>query len=144
MNNLVTYSINFVFKLEINTADNYENHNSATNNKSVKMGIKNVLLFLCVISIMMTMLLYIDVNNYLDVEKIDASKLVINLTQMDSFNAFIHSHPIFGKFNITRPPKIKKVNVLVIVSSAPKRIDRRQMIRRTWWQECKNNENVRR
>jgi len=69
---------------------------------------------------------------------------VNNYADINDFEKYLIRHPIFGTFSITRPPKKKKVNILVIVSSAPKRNDRRQMIRQTWWPECKNNENVRR
>jgi len=64
--------------------------------------------------------------------------------QQAPFDAFLQAHPIYSKFNFTArtKEKKKKINVLVIVSSAPKRSDRRQMIRETWWQECRNTGKV--
>ena len=40
----------------------------------------------------------------------------------------------FSKYKIKIADRINKVHILVIVSTAPKRCDRRQAIRETWWQ----------
>jgi len=108
-------------------------------------------IFICVMSVLVIMVLF-----YMNFGTSDSQQLVHSFRsyqpkikpvkrylEHNPIDAFIYSHPIFGKFNTTRPPKKKKVNILVIVSSAPKRNDRRQMIRQTWWQECKKNEKVR-
>ena len=57
--------------------------------------------------------------------------------QKDSFDSFLQSHPLFKTFNVSRVNTIKKrVHVLIIISTAPKRRDRRDSIRRTWWKRC--------
>ena len=55
-------------------------------------------------------------------------------------------NPIYKRFKITDRVKIKngtivklkkkKVDILLIVSSGPRRADRRQAIRDTWWTDC--------
>ena len=55
-------------------------------------------------------------------------------------------NPIYKRFKITDRVKIKngtvvklkkkKVDILLIVSSGPRRADRRQAIRETWWKDC--------
>ena len=45
--------------------------------------------------------------------------------------------PLFSHYNISEPPRKKRVSVIIIVSSGPMRFDRRQAIRDTWWEECK-------
>lgn len=50
---------------------------------------------------------------------------------------WIDSSPIYSKFNISTPMFRKRVTVLIIVSTAPRRFDRRQAIRETWWKDCK-------
>ena len=49
----------------------------------------------------------------------------------------------YKTFNIMNPPKREFLNVILIVSSAPSRIDRRTAIRETWWGSCRNSEKVR-
>ena len=49
----------------------------------------------------------------------------------------ILDNPIFSGFKIKKPARKKFVNVLVIVSSGPRRVDRRNSIRETWWADCK-------
>lgn len=51
-------------------------------------------------------------------------------------------HPIFKKFYIQEPSNKKRVNIIIIVSSAPKRIERRTMIRRTWWTQCRTTGSI--
>ena len=59
------------------------------------------------------------------------------------FDRFLRQHPVFGKYNISvvNSPK-KKVTLLLIVSTAPRRADRRASIRDTWWKQCVGNEKV--
>ena len=55
----------------------------------------------------------------------------------DSFITFLKNHSVFKTFNVSRVYKKKKrVHILVIVSTAPKRRDRRDSIRQTWWKRC--------
>lgn len=51
--------------------------------------------------------------------------------------SWLINNPVFRQFDMKIPERRKKVTVLIIVSSAPRRIDRRQAIRDTWWAECK-------
>jgi len=59
-----------------------------------------------------------------------------------SFDEYLIKHPLFSKFNLTISPNKTRVNLVVIITSAPKRSDRRQAIRDTWWQQCKSNDRV--
>jgi len=60
----------------------------------------------------------------------------------DSFDKYLSETPTYSKFNWTVSPNKKRVNLLLIISSAPKRSGRRQGIRETWWQQCKSNDKV--
>ena len=52
----------------------------------------------------------------------------------------ILENPVYATFQIRKPVTKKKyVNVLIIVSSGPRRVDRRNAIRETWWTDCKEN-----
>lgn len=51
---------------------------------------------------------------------------------------FLINHPVFKTFNLTLPDRKKKVRLLLIVSTAPQRYDRREAIRKTWWTQCVN------
>lgn len=55
----------------------------------------------------------------------------------------LNENPVYAKFNISRKQDRPKVNLLMIISSAPKRGDRRAAIRDTWWNQTKSNEKVR-
>ena len=56
---------------------------------------------------------------------------------MESFDTYLENHKVFRHFNITKFNNTKKrANVLVIISTAPKRRDRRDAIRKTYWKEC--------
>lgn len=51
----------------------------------------------------------------------------------------INENMIYNKFNIKEVSQQERVNVILIVSSAPARFDRRKAIRETWWRDCKTN-----
>jgi len=51
-------------------------------------------------------------------------------------------HLVFRKFYIDEPLIKKHVNIIIIVSSAPKRIGRRNMIRKTWWTQCQETKSI--
>ena len=51
-------------------------------------------------------------------------------------------NPLYSKFKIIRPVFREKTNLLIIVSSAPKRSDRRSAVRETWWKDCMSNDQV--
>eukprot|EP00794_Sanderia_malayensis_P020488 gene20488-22504_t len=48
----------------------------------------------------------------------------------------LNENPVYAEFNITKRNDKPRLNLLLIVSSAPKRGDRRTAIRETWWQDC--------
>ena len=50
---------------------------------------------------------------------------------------FLIKHPVFRNFHIMPPAQKKNVRLLVIVTTAPQRNDRREAIRNTWWTQCK-------
>ena len=51
--------------------------------------------------------------------------------------------PLFSHYNISESVIKKRVSVIIMVSSGPMRFDRRQAIRDTWWEECKQVKEVR-
>ena len=54
----------------------------------------------------------------------------------------LNENPVYAKFNISRQKNKPKVNLLIVVSSAPKRGDRRAAIRDTWWNQSYTNDKV--
>lgn len=50
-------------------------------------------------------------------------------------------NPVFKTFDIKKPKRKKFAHVLLIVSSGPRRVDRRNAIRDTWWKDCKKTGN---
>ena len=88
-------------------------------------------------------LMNLSVNILQPMQHLEYNSLIQQLKHhqdREAFDAFLLTHPIFKTFNLpvkTKQEK-KKVNILVIVSSAPKRSDRRHGIRQTWWKECQN------
>ena len=55
----------------------------------------------------------------------------------------LNKNPVYAQFDIPRRPDYPKCDLLIIVSSAPKRHDRRMAIRETWWQQCGSTNGVR-
>ena len=54
----------------------------------------------------------------------------------------LNKNPVYAKFDIPYQKNHSKYTLLIIVSSAPKRFDRRLAIRETWWQQCKSTNKV--
>ena len=52
------------------------------------------------------------------------------------------NHPFYKTFYIKEPLVKESVTIIIIVSSAPKRIRRRNAIRATWWSQCVQKELV--
>ena len=74
-----------------------------------------------------------------------SSKYATNLNYFNliSYNtSYIIKNPIYANFSIKPNQSRKRVNLLVIVTSAPSRIERRNAIRDTWWKSCQNNTKV--
>ena len=74
-----------------------------------------------------------------------SSKYATNLNYFNliSYNInYIMKNPIYANFSIKPNQFRKRVNLLVIVTSAPSRTDRRDAIRDTWWKSCQNNTKV--
>ena len=59
----------------------------------------------------------------------------------DKFKHLLEN-PIYKRYNITAPKSKEKRDLIYIVSSAPKRYERRQAIRDTWWPDCKPTKRV--
>ena len=66
----------------------------------------------------------------------------LNYSNLISYNSYILKNPIYANFSIKPNQSRKRVNLLVIVTSAPSRIERRNAIRDTWWKSCQNNTKV--
>ena len=56
---------------------------------------------------------------------------------------WLSKNPIYSNFKINQTKTKKRVTVLVIVSTAPRRVDRRNAIRATWWKLCRQTGEVR-
>ena len=102
---------------------------------------KNKMVFVIVRTITVVKLIFFGLQyqkyEYLDEFAKKPSETSPNSSQESEFDNFLRTHPVFGTYSVSRINKRKKrVNVLVIVSSAPKRRDRRDSIRRTWWKQC--------
>ena len=54
----------------------------------------------------------------------------------------IKDNAVYKHFNVLSRGKRERTNLLLIVSSAPKRADRRDAIRETWWSLCKSTKMV--
>ena len=54
----------------------------------------------------------------------------------------LNENPVYARFRIKRKKERAKLSLLIIVSTAPRRSDRRAAIRETWWKQCKNTEKV--
>ena len=108
----------------------------------------------CVSSVMICLIVYIYVYTY-DRDSVRAARkypdthldtleqLIPTLSsqgiqqQTSQINfTWIDRHPIYKQFYIRNVKSKKQVTVVVVVSSAPKRLDRRNAIRRTWWKQC--------
>ena len=50
---------------------------------------------------------------------------------------YLQENFIYKRYNIKAPKIKEKRDLVYIVSSAPKRYERRQAIRDTWWPDCK-------
>lgn len=66
---------------------------------------------------------------YYDSSLIDKDPNKLNFTWIDN-------HPVYKRFYLQNVEKKERRTVVVVVSSAPKRVDRRNAIRRTWWKQC--------
>ena len=45
-------------------------------------------------------------------------------------------NPVYATYGISKPVQKERVNVLLIISSGPRRGDRRDALRKTWLKEC--------
>ena len=70
------------------------------------------------------------------------SKKLSSCNSPDQLFRFLDEHPIYSTFKIPNPESKTDINLLIIVSSAPLRIDRRSSIRDTWWRFCKSSPRV--
>ena len=86
---------------------------------------------------------FTTILNYRSLYEIDFSKRLLNsvkksASSMPPDDKFLIKHPVFKDFHIMPPVQKKNVRLLVIVTTAPQRNDRREAIRNTWWTQCKN------
>ena len=55
---------------------------------------------------------------------------------------WIDKNPIYSKYNIKTIKQRKHVTIIIIISTAPRRLDRRMAIRETFWKECVRTKSV--
>ena len=65
-----------------------------------------------------------------------------NKSEEEKFLSHLNQNLVFKKFNITEPEERTKVDIILTVSSAPARTERRSAIRQTWWTECRSTKRV--
>ena len=65
-----------------------------------------------------------------------------NKSEEEKFVSHLNQNIVFKKFNIREPEQRTKIDIILIVSSAPARTERRSVIRQTWWPECRSTERV--
>ena len=56
----------------------------------------------------------------------------------ESDDDYLITHPVYERFSIVRPLTKKEVRLLVIITTAPQREERRSAVRRTWWTQCRS------
>lgn len=105
-------------------------------NKVARIEVLIFFILLCLLTIKKMVIL--SQNKY---EK-KISKYGDNLDNYNLDISYIMKNPIYTNFHIEPRQSRKRVNLLVIVTSAPSRIERRNAIRDTWWRSCQNNTKV--
>ena len=73
---------------------------------------------------------------------IDNAEQALQWMEMSDRLQHLNKNPVYAKFDIPYQKNQSKYTLLIIVSSAPKRFDRRLAIRETWWQQCKSTKTV--
>lgn len=92
--------------------------------------------------------LYMYGGNSLEIRsEVKTVDLTITSTEVPFFKTKINStwlenNPVYKRYYVESPPVKKTVTILVIVSTAPKKVDRRNAIRSTWWTQCVKTNNV--
>ena len=56
----------------------------------------------------------------------------------ESDDDYLITHPVYERFSIVRPLTKKQVRLLVIITTAPQREERRSAVRGTWWTQCRS------
>ena len=69
-------------------------------------------------------------------------RITLTTSELNALSTEINNttsnHPIYKNFTIARTfEALQQVDVLLVVSSGPGHLYRRNAIRRTWWKECK-------
>ena len=73
-------------------------------------------------------------------DKLLSTNLEENLNQTDL--SWLDENPIYSKYKIETIPRRKHVTIIVIISTAPRRLERRMAIRDTFWKECIKTKSV--
>jgi len=80
-----------------------------------------------------------NINNYGDKSSNNESNKQKPLSSKD---AKILENPIYKRFKIKAPNEKKRVNIVVVIQSAPNGRERRQAVRNTWLKYCVETEKV--
>ncbi|XP_012564874.2 uncharacterized protein LOC101237488 isoform X1 [Hydra vulgaris] len=66
------------------------------------------------------------------------SKDIMMKRYMENNNLELSKNTVYKSLNVLKLSKPEQINMILIVSSAPSRFDRRLAIRQTWWKQCKS------
>ena len=72
----------------------------------------------------------------------DLASSATKVPETSSLYAILKNNSVYRHLQILETGKREFANLLLIVSSAPKRLDRRNTIRETWWPLCKDTNRV--
>ena len=75
-------------------------------------------------------------------------KRLFTVNELSTFSTHVENttlkNPVYKRLSIPRDSKdnMQQVEVLLVVTSGPGRVHRRNAIRKTWWKECKQQPKV--
>ena len=112
--------------------------------RAIKKRIRNILSVAVIISsaCLIVTIFFITILNSQSIYENGFSKRLSSFVKKSASSVspedeFLIKHPVFRNFHIMPPAQKKNVRLLVIVTTAPQRNDRREAIRNTWWTQCK-------
>lgn len=77
-------------------------------------------------------------NTHAHLKQIEDAQYMHRVEMEKSDDDYLITHPVYERFSIARPLTKKKVRLLVIITTAPQREERRSAVRGTWWTQCRS------